>query len=285
MVAVPRNAPPSGASSERAVAGTTIEVRAIASLAEYRACVALEHEVWGEEFESVPASMLQVATYVGGLCLGAFMPDGELCGFVFSLAGTIDGRPTHWSHLHGVKEAARNLGVGRLLKERQRQLLASRGIPEICWTFDPLSAKNAHLNLNLLGARVVRYVPDMYGTTESPLHHGLATDRLLVSCPTTRPARTANEAIVTDYGAAPVLTFAPQPGDDVLSRDGPRPAALRIEVPTDFRQLIARSPATATAWHVALREQFVWALGAGFVVTGLHRESLTSRSFYTLQAT
>jgi predicted GNAT superfamily acetyltransferase len=257
-------------------------VRPITGLDEFHACVALQREVWGEDFESVPASMLQVATYVGGICLGAFLPDGELCGFVFGLAGTIDGRPVHWSHLLGVTETARNLGVGRLLKEHQRQLLASRGIPEMCWTFDPLIAKNAHLNLNLLGASVVRYVPDMYGTTDSPLHHGLATDRLLVSCPTT-PATTTG-ARVHDFANAPVLTPAPQAGDDVLALEAGRPDAIRIEVPADFRQLLARAPATAADWHDALRRHFLWALGAGYVVTGLLRDPLTSRSFYTLQA-
>src|SRR4051812_11260349 len=145
----------------------TLHVRPVATLAEYRACAALQADVWGEDFECVPASVLQVATYVGGICLGAFLPDGQLCGLVFGLSGTQDGKPMHWSHLLAVRESARNLGVGRLLKERQRELLASRGIPEMQWSFDPMIVKNAHLNLNRLGARVVRYVPDMYGITES----------------------------------------------------------------------------------------------------------------------
>jgi chorismate synthase len=260
---------------------TTLDVRPVASIAEYAACVALQEDVWGAEFDSVPASLLQVATYVGGLCLGAFTPDGELSGFVFGLAGTIDGRPTHWSHLLGVRESARNLGVGRLLKEHQRQVLASRGVPEMCWTFDPLIAKNAHLNLNLLGARVVRYVPNMYGTTESPLHHGLATDRLLVSL-LTSPDAPRPRAV--DASRAPVLTVTPQAGDEVVDIGRDRPSLLRIEVPADFRQLLARSPASAAAWHAALRQHFTWALDAGYTVTGLHRDPLTSRSFYTLQA-
>ena len=265
--------------------GTTpLDVRRLDSPAEYHACVALQAEIWGEHFESVPASMLQVATFVGGLCLGAFSPEGELRGFVFSLSGVIDGKPIHWSHLLGVRESARNLGVGRLLKEHQRRVLASHGITEMCWTFDPLIARNAHLNLNLLGARVVRYMPDMYGITDSPLHHGLATDRLLVSCPTAPQTQATLLAASTDYAVAPVLTPAPQPGDDVLRRGGRRADALRIEIPTDFRQLIVQSPAIAIAWHGALREHFLWALGAGYVVTGLHRDSLNSRSFYTLQA-
>jgi predicted GNAT superfamily acetyltransferase len=275
MAAAPRNAVHVPSST------TTLDVRPIASIAEYHACVALQEDVWGVEFDSVPASMLQVATYVGGLCLGAFTPDGELCGFVFGLAGTMDGKPTHWSHLLGVKESARNLGVGRLLKERQREVLASRGIPEMCWTFDPLIAKNAHLNLNLLGARVVRYVPDMYGTTDSPLHHGLATDRLLVAL---RTAPDAPRRAVANASAAPVLTAEPQPGDEVVDMDRDRPALLRIEVPTDFRQILSRSPTVAASWHASLRRHFTWALGAGYTVTGLHRDPLSSRSFYTLQS-
>ena len=284
MAVAPRHATIPPAAAEQAVGIPSLAVRALATPAEYHACVALQIEVWGEEFESVPASMLQVATYVGGLCLGAFTPEGELRGFVFGLAGTIDGKPTHWSHLLGVKEAARNLGVGRLLKEHQRRLLASRGILTMCWTFDPLIAKNAHLNLNLLGARVVRYMPDMYGITESPLHHGLATDRLLVSWSTAQPEHARHPVTAAEYGAVPVLTPAPQPGDDVLRHGGRKSAALRIEVPSDFRQLIARSPAIAIAWHGALREHFLWALAAGYVVTGLQRDPLNARSFYTLQA-
>lgn len=281
MAPAPRNLPDHFAPATSAPA-VAPDVRAIASLAEYRACVALQEEVWGDGFECVPASVLQVATYVGGLCLGAFTPDGELCGFVFGLTGMQDGRPMHWSHLLAVKETARNLGVGRLLKERQRELLASRGIPEMRWSFDPLIAKNAHLNLNRLGARVVRYVPDMYGTTESPLHHGLATDRLVVAW-TTSPAP-ANHASSTDLASAPVLTLAPQPGDDVLQINGDHPASLWIEVPAEFQELITRAPVSATAWHDALRGHFLWALGNGYVVTGLHRDPLTSRSYYILEA-
>lgn len=259
-----------------------IEVRAITSVAEYHACVALQAEVWGPQFDRVPATLLQVATYVGGMCLGAFSPDGEIYGFVFGLAGTLDGRPIHWSHLLAVKEGARNLGIGRRLKEHQREVLAKRGITEMCWTFDPMIAKNAHINLNLLGARVLRYVPDMYGTTDSPLHHGLATDRLLVAC-TTAPQEASMRPPIGS-AATPILTYAPQGDDDLLARDGIRAPSIRIEVPTDFRRLAMGSPDSATGWHTALRAHFVWALDAGYVVTGLQRDPLSSRSFYMLQA-
>ena len=283
MAAVPPSDAPTSSAHATSAPGTVgLRVRPVASLAEYRACVALQEEVWGADFESVPASMLQVATYVGGLCLGAFSPEGELYGFVFGLAGTEDGRPVHWSHLLGVREAARNLGVGRLLKEHQRQLLASRGVPTMCWTFDPLIAKNAHLNLDILGARIVRYVTDMYGDTGSPLHHGLATDRLVVVWDTAPSIRTARARF--DVAGLPVLTARPQRGDDV-PHPSLTPPRLLLEVPFDFPQLLARSPVDAAEWHAATRDHFLWALERGYQAVGLHVDAVTSRSFYVLERT
>src|SRR5258708_23903853 len=49
------------------------------------------------------------------------------------------------------------------------------------WTFDPLELRNAHFNLNRLGAICRRYLPNLYGVTTSPLHRGLPTDRLVVT--------------------------------------------------------------------------------------------------------
>ena len=250
------------------------------SLKDFRACVDMQAEVWGPTYtDSVPASLLQVATYVGGIVLGAYSGAGELTGFLFGLTGMQNGEMMHWSHLLGVRDAARNLGVGRMLKEAQRAELARRGIRRMSWTFDPLVAKNAHLNLNRLGARVVEYVPDMYGTTTSPLHYGLATDRLVVSCDTS--AAPAPGPRATDEQPLPVLSLEPRRGD-LLVNDGDVPPSLRIEIPTDIRQVIDQSPANAAAWRHSVREYFQWALGEGYEVTGLYRDSVTSRAFYSL---
>ena len=51
-----------------------------------------------------------------------------------------------------------------------------RGIRLVEWTFDPLELKNAHFNLNRLGAICRRYIPNLYGVTTSPLHRGIATE-------------------------------------------------------------------------------------------------------------
>ena len=69
--------------------------------------------------------------------------------------------------------------MGRILKLAQRDDALSRGIDLIEWTFDPLEIKNAFFNMQRLGAIVRRYVPNQYGTTSSPLHGGLPTDRCI----------------------------------------------------------------------------------------------------------
>jgi predicted GNAT superfamily acetyltransferase len=261
-----------------------VVIRPLASLADYRTCAALQLEIWGEQFDgAVSAALLQVATYVGGLAIGAFAPGDELIGFVFGLTGVDAGKIVHWSHVLGVRTSLRNAGIGRLLKEYQRVELARRHIGEMYWTFDPLIAKNAHLNLNVLGARVVRYAPDMYGHTGSPLHHGLATDRLVVVCDTAVPppnqariARIANEL--------PLLTPFPRKGDQLVRMDRDRPAEAGLEVPTDFPTVLAHAPESAAAWHAAARTHFQWALENGYVVTALRQDATGARSFYMLES-
>jgi predicted GNAT superfamily acetyltransferase len=261
---------------------TDVRIRPISTLTEFRACVVLQAEVWGPEYtDSVPASLLQVATYVGGVVLGAFTPGEEMIGFLFGLTGIDDGEIVHWSHLLGVRDSARNLGVGRLLKEAQRAELAKRGVKRMSWTFDPLVAKNAHLNINRLGAKVVDYVPNMYGTTTSPLHYGIPTDRLIVSVDThaTAPARESVELTAVRH---PVLTPAIQHGDLPLDVTAP-PAAFWIEIPSDIKQVIEQAPSAAIAWREAVRGHFQWALARGYQVTTLQRDSVATRSFYLLQ--
>jgi predicted GNAT superfamily acetyltransferase len=273
---------------------TTI-IRPLTSIEDYEACAALEREVWGlENRNSTPVSLLLVITHIGGLVAGAFTPTGTMLGFVLSIVGTMKGSVIHWSHLLAVRDVARNLGIGRLLKEFQLAELARRGIAQVYWSFDPLMAKNAHLNINRLGARVVDYVPNMYGVTISPLHYGLPTDRLVVACATTQapPPNRPTPALAAVEAHGPILTPFPQPHDRTLA-DGPsRPPVVWIEIPTDIQDVLAQAPDRATVWRAATRRYFTWALQHGYEVTGVHGvpsalspSPTPSRAFYVLEAT
>src|SRR5690349_17914519 len=100
----------------------SIEIRPIATRAECDACVALQRATWGDDFtDVVPQSILKVSQRVGGVALGAFDANGEMVGFVFGLTGVERGKIVHWSDMLAVAPRARNLGLGRRLKEAQRQ--------------------------------------------------------------------------------------------------------------------------------------------------------------------
>jgi predicted GNAT superfamily acetyltransferase len=276
-----RSAPADGALSVAGLDPSAVQFRVLESLDEYQACVALQIEVWGAGFSDVvPASILQVASHIGGLLIGAYA-DETLIGFVFGLTGVKDGMPVHWSHMLGVRPEAREMGIGRHLKELQRAELARRGIAREHWTFDPLQARNAHLNVNRLGVRVIEYVVNMYGTTGSPLHLGVATDRFIVELDTAATPRATPAATnaIGGLGRLPVLTPTPRPGD--ITRDGTDPRAALIEIPWDV-QSGGLTPNDLLTWRMATREYFQWAFANGYHVTALHRDRHASRAFYVV---
>jgi predicted GNAT superfamily acetyltransferase len=157
-----------------------ILVRPLHTLEEFRRCVQIAHEVWGDsDLDTEPYVTLVIADHTGGQVLGAF--DGDLMvGFTKAYVGLHDQTPYLHSHMTGVLASHRDRRVGRYLKLFQREDALRRGIRLVEWTFDPLETKNAHFNINRLGAICRRYIPNFYGITTSPLHRGLPTDRLLV---------------------------------------------------------------------------------------------------------
>jgi len=155
-----------------------IVVRKCDAIEEFHRCVSLQKEIWGEaDLEVEPATLFVVATETGGQVLGAF--DGErLVGYTLAVVGFTNGTVFLHSHMTGVHGDYRDRGVGRALKLFQREEALGRGIRLVVWTFDPLETRNAHFNLNRLGAIARKYLPNLYGVTTSPLHRGLPTDRL-----------------------------------------------------------------------------------------------------------
>lgn len=256
-----------------------VHVRRLESLDDFEACVALQRTIWGADFDAmVPTSLLQASSHIGGLVIGAFAADA-LVGFVFGLAGVRDGEIVHWSHMLGVRPEVREMGIGRQLKELQRSTLAARRVTRVLWTFDPLQARNAHLNINRLGVRVTEYVVNMYGTTRSPLHFGIATDRLIVES-STAPTSSLKGSSAVFAQALPVLTPMPRRGDRVL--DGELPSLALIEIPVDVQAVAEKSADAMNLWRVSTREHVQWAFGNGYRIAALHRDRAESRVFYLI---
>ena len=236
----------------------------------------LQRETWGQSFtDAVPASILLVAQKVGGVAAGAFSADDRLLGFVFGITGIENGEVVHWSDMLAVRPEAQNLGLGRRLKEFQRAEVAKAGGRLIYWTYDPLVARNAHLNFNVFGVRAVRYVRDMYGDdTGSDLHRGIGTDRLIVAWPVDEKAlaerqrETARARDSDAYSAAPVLA-SPDRHDDVAALAAlDQRRRVRIAAPLDIGALQSRDTQAAKRWRSATRAAFEMALGRGYIVEG-----------------
>src|ERR1700724_2246737 len=157
----------------------SVLLRRCYGIEDFRACVALQKEVWNfSDAELVPLRMFVVADKVGGQVMGAF-EGNVMVGFALSVPGTRTGHVYLHSHMLAVRKDHRNAGLGRRLKLMQREDALARGIELIEWTFDPLEIKNAYLNIEKLGAIARRYNINQYGITSSPLQGGLPSDRLI----------------------------------------------------------------------------------------------------------
>ena len=277
---------PASASHPIGLDPASIEIRPLSTRAECDACVALQRATWGDDFtDVVPQSILKVSQRIGGVALGAFDMNGDLLGFVFGLTGVERGRIVHWSDMLAVVPRARNLGLGRRLKEAQRKLVREIGGEIVYWTFDPIIARNAHLNFNRLGGRVGEYVVDMYGITDSPLHGGVPTDRIVVAWPTNdteiddRLREAARALSSSDALSSQIVTDAwidDAEGASIL------PHSVRVETPLNGEQLLlARSP-DALVWRESVRRGLVWALSAGYSVSAFAYDRDADRGYYLM---
>jgi predicted GNAT superfamily acetyltransferase len=238
---------------EQKPAFAEVEVRLCNSFREYQECVRLQEIVWGKELV-VGTSMFVVAHHTGGQVIGAF--DGEsLAGFTMALAGVRRGKPFLHSHMTAVLEAYRDHGVGRRLKLFQRQEALKRGIGLIEWTFDPLELKNAYFNLVRLGAVARRLLPNCYGVTESPLHAGLPTDRLVA------------EWWLDSDRVKNILA------DNPLPAKGP---VARVSLPSNLAEVKSRDREAGARIQTAVREQFQRYFRNGCVATNLETSGETT---------
>lgn len=253
-----------------------LPIRDLTSADDYEQCVALQRTTWGDDFrELVPPAVLKIVQMTGGILAGTFDGTGRLVGFVFGLTGVRDGAVVHWSHMLAVREDCRDRGIGQRLKQYQRERLRAMGVDHMYWTYDPLVARNANLNLNKLGAQVVEYVENMYGSDPmSQTDSVIGTDRFIVEWQLGGPATLRRLA---DPAGAPLVTPAPG-GTTVELPDAP---VVRIEIPGDVQGLKQADPAAAVAWRQVTRRAFAHYLQRGFAVAGFERHG--SRCWYVVR--
>ena len=252
--------------------------RDLTTLEDFAAVVALEREVWGPDYdEAVPLGMLKVTTSRGAILIGAFDGDEKLIGFVYSLPGTKNNSAVQWSHKLGVAGGCRNACVGQTLKLLQRERALAAGVDLIEWTFDPLQATNAHLNIAKLGVIVEAYEEHFYGESTVPLRHRHhPTDRFVAAWHLRRPRverRLAVSRTNVPAGGQPAPPDAARVNRAVLCGEWPEcrdvvlgitTPAVAVEIPTGFADMLARAPERAMAWRLATRQIFNHYCAAGY---------------------
>jgi predicted GNAT superfamily acetyltransferase len=271
----------------------TIAYRDLTTLDEFAQVVDLERTIWGPGYdEVVPVPILAVSVHRGGILIGAFDSD-RMIGFVYSLPGIKEGKPTQWSHMAGVISEYRNAGVGMALKRLQRERTLAMGLDLVEWTYDPLQAMNAHLNFSKLGVVAREYAENIYGESSSPLHRGNPTDRFVAEWWVRKPhverrLNAGNPAlrIRTDEVAAAVpINRTEKSGEwlesvDVdLSLDARR---LTVEIPTGFTDMLARAPELALAWRICTRAIFTTYFDRGYQAVDFFLNRAERRGAYLL---
>ncbi len=221
--------------------GESITIRCLITSEDADQCVLLQDQTWGKNAGTIPASMIKVGMMIGGLAAGAFDKEGRLIGFILSWPGESQTERFHWSFRLAVLPEYRDHRIGQLLKQYQKTVCLQMGIESIYWSYDPLESRNAYFNLVKLGCQITGFQEDMYEHSESSLHRGTPTDRLIVRWDLRRPAQ--YPTTTQDYRRWPVIQ-----AQDPLPKPG-----FRMAIPADIQTLKLQNLPQAQAYADVIR--------------------------------
>ena len=239
-----------------------ITVRECTTIEEFDGCVYLQREAFGlPDLELSPRRHLIVSRQAGGWTLGAFVAE-RMVGFVHHLAGVrANNELFGYSHVMAVAKDYQNKGVGARLKWAQRERALGEGRKLIKWTWDPMMARNAHFNLNRLGAIVDTYSDNFYGMDYNlDQAIGLPSDRLSATWHLdSERVRALASGSTVKIDAEPAATVA---------------------IPPEWTALVKQDPQRARDEQARARAEFKKAFAQGLVCAGFERG--TEQSHYLL---
>lgn len=260
-----------------------VMIRALHSAPEMQQAVELQKIYWGSDMSDiVPLHMLLSMANYGGHVLGAFV-DEQLVGLLMGFLGakvTPEGHePARQSLLVMSKRMVvlpdyRNYKIGERLKLAQRDFALKHGVQLVTWTFDPLLARNAYLNLHKLGAVVQGYQTDFFG--DDATNPTLSGDRVVANWWVSHPH--LRDRSLRDYSEAVAVIATPEQHPEFTGV--PVAETLLLEIPADFPALDATNAPLARQWRSTVRVAFPTLLAAGYIATDVIRRG--DRSFYVL---
>ena len=222
-----------------------ITIRECTTIEEFDGCVYLQREAFGlPDLELSPRRHLIVSRAAGGWTLGAFVAERRV-GFVHHLAAVrANNEIFGYSHVMAVAKDYQNKGVGARLKWAQRERALGEGRKLIKWTWDPMMARNAHFNLNRLGAIVETYADNYYGMDYNlDQAIGLPSDRLsatwLLDSARVRALASGSTAAIID--SEPVATVSiPSAWTTLVKQDPQRARDEQARVKAEFHKAFAQ---------------------------------------------
>jgi predicted GNAT superfamily acetyltransferase len=238
-----------------------IELRDITTFPDIHACLKLQQETWGmPDLDVTSAKFFVIAKYVGMPAIGAFDTSGELVGYLYTFLGRFYGTLAYYSHQLAVAREWQDRGVGRSLKLAQRERALRDKVDLVVWTYDPLQSRNAHFNLNKLGAIVRRYEVNFYGERNRTVFDaGIGSDRVFAEWWVRSPKV---ESSLRGEPFRPAL------------------AAASLEIPSDVNAIKNRDERAALLWRLHTRERFQSRLSRGLVAVSLDYDRASDRSRY-----
>jgi chorismate synthase len=244
-------------------------IREFAGAEDHRQCERLQQLVWEGDYP-VPTNMTITLQRHGGLSLGAFDDSGRMLGFVISMLSPAHqagakGHTSHHSHIAAVLPELQGQRIGEALKLRQAEELRARGFNLLTWTYDPLEARNARLNIHKLGAVCRIFIQNCYGEMRDVMNMGLPSDRFEVEW-------WLDEKRTADTGARVM-------GGGAL-RVSPEGEQMHIDIPADFQALKRNNLDEAHRVRLQVRDACERAFSEGFLVTDF--TVLDGRAYYTL---
>lgn len=239
-----------------------VTTRPLASTDERLAAVRLYREAFGlsETDPAMGPKLLTALQRHGGSAVGAFDETGRLVGFTYGFVGLDGPVAYHHSQAAVVAPGLQGRGIGRELKRAQARVARSHGMTSMRWAYDPMQARNAHFNLDVLGARGRWFHRDYYGMSDD----AGPTDRVVVDW--------ALGGTGDDRPAEPLPPNAtPAWGETV--RDGRR---TWLAVPASWSLLVRTDPDRAVRLRERVADQLERLLvdGAGLVSCRLAGEDV-----------
>jgi predicted GNAT superfamily acetyltransferase len=243
---------------------TAITIRALESPEDFRGCVRLQKEIWSfSDEDALPVRLFIVCRRIGGQIFGAF--DGEeIIGFCVALPGLKAGGGNYLhSNMLGVRDKYRDHGLGRRLKQAQRDDAMTRGIGLIEWTFDPLETRNARFNIENLAVICRRFYVNTYGISSSQLQAGLPTDRLVAEWH-------------LDSARVKERIFRQEP-------EKRERAYVLVELPLDVGKLKSENSKSALQVQLEFRQQLLELLDQDYCVTRFEIDQGCQKARYFLE--